>query len=150
MRLLGPIALGAALALTGCGGGSGPIDPSPGGETISYSRSGGIAGTPQSIEIEPDGAATVEVGFGQTLQTETFDVPAAELDGIVEGIESVGMDALDRGVDEGCADCFLYELRYGGETASADSVTITDAYSEATAPLQELIDQHSTDGTKGS
>jgi hypothetical protein len=151
MRLLGLIAVLGAAALAGCGDDSGTTTPTapPEGEAVSYSRSGGIAGTPQSIEIEPDGTATVKVGFGETEQTEEFDVPVAELEGIVAGIEAVGMEELDQGIDEGCADCFLYELEFAGETASADSVTITDAYADATAPLQKLIDEHSAGAVKG-
>ena len=149
MSPLALVALLLSLSLASCGDDDSSQEPPGGKATITYSRSGGIAGTPQSIEIEPDGSARVESGFGATQRTEDFVVPAPDLDEIVEGIESAGMDALDQGVELGCADCYLYDLGYGGETASADSVTITDAYAEATAPLQKLIDEHSAGETKG-
>ena len=131
------------LALAGCGGDEpdNPDDPPQAGQ-ITYSRSGGIAGLAELLEIEANGSATLTVGYGPNQRVEEFGVPPAELERIAAGIESAGIDALDRGVDTGCADCFTYELGFEGETATADSVTSTAAFSGAVGPLVALIEQH--------
>lgn len=128
-----------APALGGCGDDR-ATDPSEAG-AISYSRSGGIAGTPESLEIAADGSATLTVG-GPDPQTGEFQVPPAELEEITSAIETIGIAALDQGISDGCADCFVYELELDGETASADSVTSTAAFADAIAPLEALMEEH--------
>lgn len=127
----------AALAATACGDGSGG-DAETGGGPISYSRTGGIAGVAAELTIDEDGAATLTTE-GPKPRTETFRVPADQLDAITSGIEATGMAQLDAGISEGCADCFVYELEYGGQTATADSVTAPGEFAEATTPLERLL-----------
>lgn len=117
-------------------------DAPSGGGALTYSRTGGIAGIDEKLTISEDGSATLTSGgYGADPRTSTFRVPADELDAITSAIEAVGIDELDVGISEGCADCFVYELEYGGETATADSVTAMGEFAHATASLDKLLNR---------
>ena len=95
------------VAVIGVAAGCGDGDPGGTG-AITYSRSGGIAGVVELIEIDESGQARLTLGSGTDSR----------------------------------ADCFVYAIEYGDESATSDSVTSTEAFFDAAEPLERLIAEH--------
>jgi hypothetical protein len=124
--LLGLVAA-VALAITavGCGdeAGNEPA-PAPDVETITYSKTGGIAGVSERLVIEPDGAAVLKVGYMDPAVVE-FDVPEAQLEELTETFDEVGFSELQSPTeDSGCADCFLYDVTLGDQSVAGDDINV--------------------------
>jgi hypothetical protein len=118
----------AAVLWVGCGSDDEP-EPSGSGPLVVYQKSGGVAGILERLRVERDGSATVTVGFDGS--SESFRLSEAEL----EQLESE-LGAADLSVPPGppgCADCFEYEVSFGGETARFDQLA------EPSEPLGALL-----------
>jgi hypothetical protein len=112
------------LAAAGCGGGE---LPSPGGEEelLRYSRGGGFA--PSIYELEVDAAGRAVVRYGdtpETLKEDVVQLSATELAGLRGVLEENPIsDFPEPDPDAICADCFSYELVYGGDSYAFDDAT---------------------------
>ena len=136
MRKLLPLLVVALLA-AGCGDSDGDGGGRPGsGETVTYSRTGGLAGTSEKLMIRPDGTAKLEVGYQDPATTE-FTVPAAELAKLQDALAGFG-DIDGAGTQTGCADCYLYSLTVGDHTIEADDTNFPESLTEAREILEEL------------
>jgi len=136
MRKLLPL-LGVALLAAGCGEGAGNGGGQPGsGETVTYSRTGGLAGTSERLIIRPDGRAKLEVGYQDPATTE-FTVPPAELDKLQDALAGFG-DIDGAGTQTGCADCYLYSLTVGDRTIEADDTNFPKPLNGAREMLEKL------------
>lgn len=129
-----PTLVAVAIAIAGCDG-----DDEPGPRAVEYARLGGVAGVGERLTITEGGEATVTIGFGPEAKVESFQVPPDELARLTEHLSEVEFGAIDTGTSDTCADCFLYGLEFGEETATADSTTIEEEFSQATEPLELLI-----------
>lgn len=130
----------AAVALSGCG----DDDDEQDGSTIAYSRTGGIAGISESLEIDERGAATLSTGpAGGDGRVTTFRIGSSALEEITEALEAAEIERLDDGVSSDCFDCFQHELRVGDETAVADDSTVSEEFLDAVAPLEAVIERRS-------
>jgi hypothetical protein len=143
MRL---IALGVAMVLVvaGCGGGdeSVPDPPQGGGPLVVYTKSGGVAGVNEHLEIDDDGAATLTVGY-QPDQVQRFELGADQLEQLRGLLEEADFAGVDPGPGIGCADCFQYEIAYAGTTtAFAEIAGIPDSVGRVVTTLGEIVDSH--------
>ena len=142
MRMVA-ICVGAALLALppGCGGDDGG-DRAPEGPLVVYARSGGIASMPERLTIEVDGSATLEYGIDG--ETASFRLGGDELDNLDAELEAADFDAVEQpGEPSTCADCFLYEVVYGGRTISYDDVDTPPASVTAVvAHLGEIASAH--------
>jgi hypothetical protein len=146
---IGALATSLAIAAAGCGGGGdGGSDNGHAGGEITLSRTGGLAGISESLTIAPDGAATVTSGFAGEPRTKEVQIGDAELRAVQAELSKADFEALDEGEAAGCADCFVYVLSYGGETAKADDATASPAFRTAIAPLQRILEEHT--GSRGN
>ncbi len=144
-RLLIPLLLAAA-ALAGCGDDEGGGKPTGDlGGAIVYTRSGGIAGMPLKLTIEPDGYATVEARIEGDRAS--FELDADQLDRLHADLEAADLDSV--GIPPGpaeCADCFIYGLTYAGTTISYDEVdTVPDAVRSVVGELDRIATERLPD-----
>ncbi len=137
-----------ATALGACGADDSEPEPQapgpPAAESIVYSKSGGVAGIAQRIEIEADGAATVETGYSDP-KVEAFRLPEAELATINKALDDAGFEEIEvSGEPTGCADCFEYEITRGGHTVSFDDTTFPNELGPAITKLDQLAAEKGT------
>ena len=137
-----------ATALGACGDDDSepePQAPEPqAAESIVYSKSGGVAGISQRIEIAADGEAVIETGTVDT-QTETLDLSESHLAGINEALDDADFDEIEvSDAPTGCADCFEYEITRGGHTVSFDDTTFPNELGPAITKLDQLAAEKGT------
>jgi len=86
--------------------------------TVTFSRTGGIAGVNQLITIKPDGAWSYTTKGGGAAQTGTLD--ASQVAALRDLVTTPGFLAEMRQVktDDNCADGFTYAVTVGAEAAS--------------------------------
>ena len=141
MRTVAVIALlGAAALATGCGDDEAPepSEPEPTGPLVVYERAGGIAFTAQRLVVARDGSASVRVEGPGEIGAD-FELSAGELDELRAALEDA---SLEGGQDEPtCADCYFYEIEYGGETASFDQTTVPAETEPLIALLSEIVER---------
>ncbi|MGH2774476.1 MAG: hypothetical protein ACRDJT_03455 [Actinomycetota bacterium] len=92
-------------------------DPSnaPGstGVLLTFRRSGGLAGTTETITIRSDGQGEIE---GDATPPQRLEVPPELLGQLEEELQTLDWARAasePRNVD--CADCFVYDIRSGGQ-----------------------------------
>jgi hypothetical protein len=135
-----PLAWALAVAAGGCGGDDSTTTATS-APLVSYTRTGGFASMPVSLEVDQDGSATVEAGVDPAR--ESFDVDADEVEGLLGELEAADFGAVDSGEQTGCADCYVYEIVYQGETTSYDeSQTVPGSVSTVVAHLTEIAEAH--------
>jgi hypothetical protein len=141
-RLLSAIAVAAALALPGCGADdeSAPDRPAGGGPLVVYTKSGGVAGVYEHLVVARDGSAALEVGYRQPVR-ESFELEAAEFDRLSGLLAAADFGGVDPGPGIGCADCFQYEIEYGGKTiAFAEIGDIPQSVGEVVGELGRIVE----------
>lgn len=136
-KLLPLLALAALAA--GCGDDDEPTR-SGSGETITYSRTGGIAGISERVTIEPDGAAKLEVGYQDPAIAE-FTVSGDDLEKLQDSLAGIG-DVDGPGTQTGCADCFIYALAVGDSTIEADDTNFPEELNDARSQLEEIMQRN--------
>ena len=140
------IAAALALGAAGCGSDGGddssPDPPQGGGPLVVYTKTGGVAGVRDHLEIAPDGAATLSVGY-QPGEVQRFELAAADLDRLRGLLAEADFAGVDPGPGIGCADCFQYEITYAGTTtAFAEIAGIPDSVGRVVTELGEIVDSH--------
>jgi hypothetical protein len=133
-----------AVAITGCGGDddTDPDPPGGSGPLVTYTKSGGIAGVYEHLEVAEDGAATLEVGFRDPARG-SFELETEELEHLRELLAAADFAGVgpDRGLS--CADCFQYEVEYAGETAAfAEIGDIPESVGAVVAELGRIVEAH--------
>ena len=90
--------------------------------------------------IEPDGSATVRTGPDGSQRS--FALGADELRVLEAELEAADLDAVeDR--PTGCADCFHYEISYGGTTVGYDEIIEPpQSVAAVVSHLAALVDEH--------
>lgn len=136
----------ACAALMGCGDDSrGGSDPGPIGDPlVVYERSGGIAGIHERLEVELGGAATLTFGSGERQGRRALQLTNDELRELESALGSADLDEIEP-APGACADCFEYEITYGGETASFDDVAeVPRSVREAQTQLTDIVAPNSS------
>jgi hypothetical protein len=139
MRTIATLAIGTMLALgSGCGDNERPDEPIEIAR-ITYARSGGIAGIDETLTVGRDGSGEFEKRFVEDSHVVQFQLEPSELEKLNELLSELDFDSLDTGQSARCADCFVYEISYGGETLTADEITAKPELREAIGILQATI-----------
>ena len=138
----GLVPLVAALLLAGCGGDDGSTTTPASGTLVTYVRTGGVASMPERLEVEADGAATVEAGVDPAR--ELFELDDDELEQLRTELEAADLGSRDQPEQpSGCADCYVYEVGSGEDTISYDeSQQVPDAITALVAHLGRITAEH--------
>jgi hypothetical protein len=139
--VLGVVAVAAALAVPGCGGGDGTSTVSdPAGPLVVYQRSGGIAGVDEKLEVERDGSASVGTGGVEPAHA-SFRLADAELQELSAELDAADFDAVTPSGPSSCADCFVESVTTRGRTTTivAEIEPPPDSVATALAHLRELV-----------
>jgi hypothetical protein len=134
--------LAAALLAAGCGDDDQAPEAPESGPLVTYARSGGVAGVPERLVVERDGAATVEVGIEGARQS--FELPVDELEQLRSELEAADFESVDDPPSPPtCADCFVYEIVYDGTTISYDDANPPpESVSSVVASLAAITGDH--------
>jgi hypothetical protein len=136
------LALGAASCGSGAGD-DGPEPPESGGALVVYTKSGGVAGVLEHLEVGGDGVATLTVGYGPPA-VRRFELDAADLGRLRHLLAAADFAGVDPGPGIGCADCFQYEIAYAGTTTSfAEIAGIPASVGQVVTALAEIVEAHS-------
>jgi hypothetical protein len=141
MRTATVIALLVAAALAaGCGDDepAEPPRPEPNGPLVVYERAGGIAFTAQRLVVAHDGSASVSVEGPGGIGAD-FELSASELDELRAALEDATLEGEQ--TEPTCADCYFYEIEYGGETASFDQTMIPADTEPLIALLTDIVER---------
>jgi len=102
---------------------------------ITFSVEGGFTGLSRSLEIRADGSATVDSNGAVS----TGQVEPAELDRLVEALETSGLFEEDATFEAEGADLQRYEIQFAGATVVAFDTAIPDALTEPIDALSQLM-----------
>lgn len=133
-----------AVALGSCGddndGDDAPEAPdTPAAETVIYSKTGGVAGISQRIEIAADGETTIETG-NVDPETKSFTLPESQVEDVNKALDEAAFDDIESPGDQtGCADCFIYTIERGGHTVTFDDTNFPGDLAPAVEELEGLI-----------
>jgi len=106
-------------------------DQGSGGVLLTFGRSGGFAGTTETITIRSDGRAEVE---GDAAPPQRLEVPPELLNRLEEELEELDWQrAATEPANVDCADCFTYDIRAGGQRVT------TTAMGQSGEELRELL-----------
>ena len=138
------LGLTAGLALAaGCGGGDDPTTPAdPTGALVVYERGGGIAGVAERLEVRRDGTATLTVGSVDEQRTE-FELSDSELDRLTRGLEAAEFEDVASTDPNACADCFIDEVTYEGESTTVlpEIDHVPDSVGAVLTELRSIVDE---------
>jgi hypothetical protein len=139
MRTTTVIALLLAVGLAaGCADDEPADSPEPNGPLVVYERAGGIAFTAQRLVVEQDGSAKVSVEGPGEIGAD-FELSAGELDELRAALEDATLEGEQ--AEPTCADCYLYEIEYGGETASFDQTMVPADTEPVIALLSDIVER---------
>jgi hypothetical protein len=145
MRTAIAILIAAAALAAGCGDDepAEPPEPEPSAPLVVYERAGGIAFTPQRLVIAHDGSASVSVEGPGGIGAD-FELSAGELDELRAALEDATLEGEQD--EPTCADCYLYEIEYGGETTSFDQTMVPADTEPLIALLGEIVEREVPSG----
>ena len=131
------------VALFGCAEGAGDTpsgeDSSEESETggsangvvLTFSRSGGLVGTTETITIRSDGRAEVE---GDAAPPQQLEVPPELLNRLEDELQDLDWEqAAAEPENVVCSDCFTYDIRSGGQRIT------TTAMGQSGEELKDLL-----------
>jgi hypothetical protein len=126
-----------AMASPACGP---PERPVPAADfAIVYERSGGFAPMPRKLVIRPVLLGTVT----EVTATRRFRVRPNTAEGLRRALARAGFAAIDSpSPDTGCADCFLYEIRYRGHEVRFDQVSVPRRLQPVLDRLEAIAEAH--------
>ena len=88
-------------------------DPGSSGVLLTFQRSGGFAGTTETITIRSDGRVEFE---GDAAPPQRLEVPPELLNSLEEELEGLDWERAATEPDNVvCSDCFKYDIRAGGQ-----------------------------------
>jgi hypothetical protein len=126
MRSAVTIAL-CALALIGCGGATAAsAEPAAVNDfTLAYQRTGGIASSTQTLAVRPGRLATATTsGSSEGRKRTEFPLPARRVRSLQRNLARADLDSIPAPGPGGCADCYVYDLRYQGHHIALEEVDV--------------------------
>jgi hypothetical protein len=137
------IAALAAGFLLACGDGDETVTvQETNGPLVVYERAGGIAFTAQRMVVAEDGSATVEVEGPGEIGAE-FELSGAELEELHGLLDGATFESPE---PSGCADCYVYAIESGGESASFDQTSYPPGTKPLVAFLSEIVERETPSG----
>jgi hypothetical protein len=131
------------VVLAGCGGKSDSSSEStPSGPVLlSFSRSGGVAGTFDTLIVRDGGASEISEEIGGAV-TARFQLPPEQLARLRREFAAAHFETVGSALSSGCADCFLYVITYRGYTIRRDEASLPAKMKPLVATLQAIVDAH--------
>ncbi len=129
-----------ALAGAGCGGGSTSSSTAQkgGGRLVSYHRSGGLAYSNLTLTVDSDGHA-VAIAKGPTgSNRRSLTLPQSEVAKLRTTLDAAPLAGLPKRTNLGCADCYRYQLEYGGDSYSTDEASLPSSLKPVVAALDPI------------
>jgi hypothetical protein len=139
---LAVVAILCATAAAGCGSGSSSSATSTtstgGGPLVSYHRSGGLAYSNLTLTVDSDGHA-VAVSKGPTgANRRAFTLPSSQVAKLRRTLDAAPLGKLPKRPNTACADCYLYEFDYGGDTYNTDEASLPPSLKPVIAALDPI------------
>ena len=133
------------LASPACGAAEKPVPAAT--FAIAYERGGGFAPMPRKLVIRPVLLGTVtEVRQGPNdswAATQRFRVRPRTAEALRRALARADFGGIESpSPDTGCADCFLYEIRYRGHEVRFDQVSIPGRLRGVLDRLEAIADAH--------
>lgn len=111
-------------------------DPGSSGMLLTFRRSGGLAGTMETITIRTDGRGEIE---GDATPPQRLEVPPDLLNQLEDELQTLDWArAATEPPNVDCADCFVYDIRSGGQRVKTTGMGQSG---EELRDLLVLIDQ---------
>jgi hypothetical protein len=113
-------------------------DPGPSGVLLTFTRSGGFAGTTETLTVRADGRAEVE---GDASPPGRIEVPPELLTRLEEELQSLDWErAATEPQNVECADCFTYDIRAGERSISTTALGQSgEELSDLLALIEEIL-----------
>ena len=147
-----PAALAAFTALVAFAAGCGddqataptvpPTTSDQGGPLVVYERAGGIAYTAQRLVVEEDGSATVTVEGPGDIGAE-FQLSEAELEELRALVDAASFESSE---PSACADCYVYVIESGGESATFDQTNFPPGTEALVEFLTRIVERETPSG----
>lgn len=138
--LAGLVAL-AAISVVGCGSSSSSSSStSTGGHgaVVSYHRTGGLAYSNVTLTVDSDGHA-VAVAKGPTgSNRKSLTLTASQVAKLRKTLDAAPLAGLPKHTNLGCADCYRYQLEYGGDSYSTDEASLPSSLKPVIAALDPI------------
>jgi hypothetical protein len=128
----------ALLTLPGCGEDSAATL----GGSLSYVRSGGLAGETQELTIQRDGRATVTSDLGGADKASDFMLTDSERDQVAGLVQEADLATLEARKTPPVADGYAYELTYGGRTIRWEMGATPERAAKLVRILGGLAEKH--------
>ena len=111
-------------------------DPGSSGVLLTVRRSGGFAGITETMTVRSDGQAEIE---GDATPPQSLEVPPELLNRLEEELQTLDWArAAMEPKNAVCSDCFLYEIRSGGQRLAT---TAMGQSGEELSDLLALVDE---------
>jgi hypothetical protein len=133
----------SALALLACGGSAAAAELPPVHDfTLAYKRTGGIAASTQTLAVRAGRLAivTTEGAPGSGHRAE-FRLAIPSVRSLQRGLSQAHLGSIADGPG-GCADCFLYDLRYRGHHVALEEVDIPPRLRRVFDEIDSIIAAH--------
>ncbi len=126
----------AFLTVAGCGGESSAATLN---QTLSYVRSGGLAGETDELTIQRDGRAKVTTARGGT---KNFTLKGSEREKIAKLLKEADLATLKVPKTRATPDGYAYQLGYGTRKISFESNATPQRVKKLVTALGELVAKH--------
>jgi hypothetical protein len=126
----------AFLTVVGCGGESSAATL---GGTLSYVRSGGLAGETDELTIQRDGRAKVTTDRGGA---QSFKLTASEREKIAKLVKEADLATLKVRKTPPVPDGYAYEIAYGTRKVSFESNATPQRVKKLVTALGEIVAKH--------
>ncbi|HXF32315.1 MAG TPA: hypothetical protein VN522_12415 [Solirubrobacterales bacterium] len=134
----------SALALLGGGAAVAVADSTPVEDfTLAYKRTGGIAASTQTLAVRPGRLATA-TGSGTSAgrKRSEFPLTVRRVRSLQRSLSRADLGSIPPAGPGGCADCYVYDLRYEGHHLELEEVDVPARLRAVFATLDAIIATH--------
>ena len=135
----------AVLALLGIGGAAVAAADSASveGFTLAYKRSGGVAASTQTLAVRPHRRATATSSGTSAGRTRSeFPLTARRVQSLQRSLSRAELDSIPPAGPGGCADCYVYDLKYAGHHLELEEVDVPPRLRAVFDSLDAIIATH--------